>query len=407
MNMNNITSSVHNSTLPAYSLQLLNRMFRVRVTVTVLLLAGVVIGALGNFFVLKYFRKEFRRTRSASLVLVMAIASVDFFTCSVLMPYTAVNMYVTSLPSVVKVAYRLIATCCVYITMLFIYTAAWERYTAVCRAAQSKSSLTRVLVICSTASVFGIILGCLSTFPVNADMLPWAGQTGVLSRYKIGYISVAITLLTVFILYLLMLRKLYATKARLISVAPLKDQQVYPTGVSGTINELKVTRKAMKPPPIHVRVSKNGENSDPQQIDTRATEGYTFVFSIAHSTQSSTCTTTENQVSNEDSTDKQQQSGEKQENLKGHQQHRKRQDVSGYARAPSRSMKQRDRLMLLTLFLISLAYILSWLPAFLAERKIIALFWRSLAFFNNAFNPWIYFVINKRFRAFSLGLFKR
>ena len=409
-------SSIRNSLLSAYNEQHLKRMLQARVTVTIILMTGIFLGTFGNFLVLKYFWKKFRRTQTASLVLVMTFACIDFFTCTVLMPCTVVNAYVITLPSFVNVAYRLVATCCAYITLLFIYMTAWERYIAVYRAAQYRSSLSRMLAICTTAAVFGVIFGCLSTFPINADMLPWVNQTGILSRYKIGHIFIGVTLLTVLTLYLSMLRKLCVSTARLRSVAPIKCQRSHPTGKHVTINELKVTRKTLHPP-IDVRVAKDDGNSDPQQTNTSAFHGNTFIFTIVQSNtaQPSTSISIDNKINNKERTDEQQQRRQQQqqeqqvgkEQSKRHQQPRLRPDTSGDVLVPFWSKGQRDIcLMLLTLFLISLTFILSWLPVFLAELKIIALPWRSLAFLNNVSNPLIYLVTNKQFRTFSLGVFK-
>ena len=397
-------SSIRNSLLSAYNQQHLKIMLQARVTVTIILITGVVLGTFGNFLVLKYFWKKFKRKQTASLVLVMTIACIDFFTCAVLLPCAAASAYVITLPSFFKVAYRLVATCCAHITLLFIYMTAWERYIAVCRAARYKSSLSRMLAICTTATVFGVIFGCLSTFPVDADMLPWASQTGILSRYKISHIFIAVTLLTVLTLYILMLRKLCANAARLRSVAPIKDQRLHPTGEHGTINELRVTRETL-PPLIDVRVAKDDGNPDPQQNNTSAFHGNTFIFTIAQPISAQPSTSKQQQRQQQE----QQQGQERQagqEQSERHQQPRLRRDTSGYVLVPLRSSRQSDRLMLLTLFLVSLTFILSWFPASLAEWKVIALNWRSLAFLNNVFDPWIYFVTNKQFRTFSLAVFK-
>ena len=60
---------------------------------------------------------------------------------------------------------------------------------------------------------------------------------------------------------------------------------------------------------------------------------------------------------------------------------------------------KRNRRMILVFFVVSIVFLLSWLPEWLLNFNYIGKEWRSLCFVNNVTNPIVYLMLNRRFRA--------
>ena len=368
------------------------------------LIIGLVasIGILGNSFVVVFFGFLDRNDITASKVFILGVATVDLIVCCIHVP-SALTMYFigATQPFSHTVGINSLGTWTIFATALLVQAMAWERYLAICRPHTFTTGVKKALKICSVVLIGSVILTFLSVYPQETEGVY---QEGILSKVYGSFIVYAVTVVTVVVLYALIWRKISQQ-------SKIRDHKIPPVQAAGQ------SSKADKPTPlvkIHSVSKNNGDSINsagdhPCSFEINASTGTQCAGlkvpdtdecpagnHMYHADTPGSFNDSKNSMVNQSETC----------NLSTDNKIRaptSQQDMTSVPLARKVKPAHAHIRMVTTLFMLSVIFIISWLPLFLYGLGLVSPVWRILVYLNNIGNPFLYAVVNAKFRT---ALFK-
>ena len=341
-----------------------------------LIVAGMMImwsitGVIGNGFVLMFFGYTDRRDLTASRVFILAMAAVDVFGCGFMIPIQVYIMFISvAVPFTHEMVLNSLATWTVYTTAMLVEVMAWERYLAICRPLTFKSGVKKALKTCGVAAVISVVLTFLTMYPQETTTF----KNGWISKFYGSQIFYCLVVCTVLVLYSLIGIK--------IKHHPGMDKKK----VVPVTSDVQTTSSRYQRTETTDVVCTSSNLVD--QSKTRNNEKAIGVNTVEKHVKEKTfpVTTTPERVS----------ATPVDETVKSLAMQPK-EDTTGPA-VDKRKRKSHSQ-MVMTLFIVSLIFLLSWLPSWLYLLNLAPWHWQILIYVNNVANPFLYVIVNAKFRA--------
>ena len=342
------------------------------IVISVFVPTSFAFGVVGNILVLFVFGKELKRTKKASNLLIVLMGSVDVVTCSVVVISGTFTLILgEEFPQGALLSYELVMACGVYCSMFLCQMMAVDRYTAVCTPHANfltRRRIVKVSVVCFLVSA--VLAICSIIKPIE--------------RYynlaQIGFVTYLITGVVMSSLYTKMWRELFKNNIQILD-ANVHFQLNQPLG--GASGHAWATRQPYTASSLRSSHSNNAlQTSDSQNLYSKpgispASLQRLNTITIGHSS---------NRVVIQDRTAAL---------VAGHPEGARASTLT------SRNGQRRYMLvrrLVITFFVITLLFMLSWIPMWLFHFGIVSEKARIIIFVNNFLNPIVYFLSNAKFR---------
>ena len=384
MNNSSITSNITSPTSG-------QSQFDMRLLVASVMGSASFLGVLGNIFVLVFFGFLDRKDLTAAKVFILAIALVDLVACCVQIPGSLALMFIGHRrPFSHRVAVNSFGTWTVYTTALLIQAMAWERYLAICRPLSFNSGVGKAVKICFVIFALSVVLSFFSVYPQDTVGVY---KPGLFAKIYGGYVTYALTVLIVFVLYFLIWFKIFKPTGSIgNSVSPGYNPSTSYVPPTTSVNPTSLATDITTTRPPCEEQSKGNDLRGPSNQSSKIT---TTVITVNGVNENRKVEIHPEQTVMEPPC---------QDDKNTLQVPVPQQDGGKHPRL-TRKQKPRVR-MVLALFLLSVIFLVSWLPSLLSRLGLMSGLWGMLIYLNNVANPFLYAIVNVRFRSAILNVIK-
>ena len=345
------------------------------ILISVFVPTSFVFGIVGNTLVIFVFGKELKRGKKASNLLIVLMGVVDLVTCSVVVLAGLVTLVLDSAyPPAFLLATELIITCGLYSAMFLCQMMAVDRYIAVCRPHSSlytRRKIAKVAVLCFLASM--VLSFCSLVKPIEYYF----------NLIQLGFVAYMITGVVMSTLYYKLWRELYSNKIHILDSSAQRQTDPSPGGVPNlawtnhrhTESSPRSSQNSNQPQTSESRhlQSNHGDNPPVTHPQNNSTHGH--ISSVA--------------------------TIQRGDRLTGYPVHAEGSVISQRRRRQQTLVRR----LVTTFFVITILFMLSWIPVWLYYFGIVSQRARMVIFINNFLNPIVYFLSNTKFRLATLNYF--
>ena len=420
---------------------------------------AAIFGTISNGITIYFFGFNRQAVKRKLNIPIIAMACVDLFSCAVIMPSSVVMLVrKCSMPRMIHYAINFISSWLVIYTLLVVNTATYERFSVVCRPHRYRFTKRRIKVVYVFHMLLSLVMTLLATFPWSTIDKNNRSVLRMIYARPILYIATLAVTLTLYSLIFknISRRNIVASLGITDRVNAQTNKNHLQQSVLNTVaqsvtegkshcgrGEVKVvripgseeisrridtvtvfkTQTEASPQLHHSSDIHEGSKSTGERAQAKSkgplpsTSRHSFYLkahdvmninkSIEQFENSARC----DRGGTSSMSHEPQPSGSSiQANpAASNSIVKKLQNTQMSSVNVDRALKKysvEDKRMILVFFIITLVFLISWLPEVVFDITKKSSGWRLLIYMNNFMNPIVYFVLNKRFRIVIKGWFR-